>query len=169
VTLSNDDSSAIHVFAEAVQAFCELLDAPPEPEDADGVRLMVALAALHLGALRLPHVFDENETEVAYERRPLRCLAEWTNCVGVGIFYTLFDPLTVLPEEPGAGDLQDDLADIHRDLEEGLAAYRGGRLIEAGWLWRFSFYSHWGRHLTDVQRALHCKCSDAALPRGSGG
>lgn len=164
MTLSNEDSSAIHAFAEAVQAFCELLDTPPEPEDADGVRLMIALATLHLGALRLPHVFDEDETEVAYERRPLRCLGAWADCVGVHVFYTFFDPLTDLPGEPGAGDLQDDLDEIHHDLEEGLAAYRVGRLVEAAWLWRFSFYSHWGRHLTDVQRALHCKCSDAAQP-----
>jgi hypothetical protein len=166
VTQSNDDPSAIHAFAEAAQAFCDLLDTPPEPEDADGARLMLALATLHLGVLRIPHVFDEDATEVAYERRPLRCLREWVDCVSVHLYYTLFDPLTALPEEPGAGDMEDDLADIHRDIEEGLAAYRAGRLLEAGWLWRFSFYSHWGRHLTDVQRALHCaKCSDAAEPR----
>ncbi len=157
--------SAIHAFAEAVQAFCDLLDAPPEPEDADGARLMLALATLHVGVLRLPRVFDEDATEVVYERRPPRYLRAWLDRVGVHGYYTFFDPLTLLPDEPGAGDMEDDLADIHRDIEEGLAAYRRGRLEEAAWVWRFTFYSHWGRHLTDAQRALYCaKCSDASMP-----
>lgn len=54
-----------------------------------------------------------------------------------------------------AGSLDDDLADIRRDLARGLALFEAGRVEEAVWQWRFDFWIHWGAHLVSAQRALH--------------
>lgn len=68
-------------------------------------------------------------------------------------------------EESTTGDLSDDLADIHRDLAEGLAilevgAGRAESRAAAEWTLAFSFRMHWGRHATAAIDALACWLSD---------
>jgi hypothetical protein len=68
----------------------------------------------------------------------------------------IFNPLEVPPEEPGIGDLADDLADIHRDLSAGLDLYDRGDIAGAVWEWRYGMQNHWGEHATGAIRVLHC-------------
>jgi hypothetical protein len=65
----------------------------------------------------------------------------------------VFDPLALPPESPDVCDLADDLADIYRDVVNGLRAFQNGE-AEAAWQWKFTFWSHWGRHAASAITAL---------------
>lgn len=54
--------------------------------------------------------------------------------------------------------LWDDLADIYRELHDGLALWRIGisdSQAEAAWQWRFGFEAHWGYHLVNAIATIH--------------
>jgi len=53
------------------------------------------------------------------------------------------------------GSLADDIADIYRDLEEGLVLKDEASPQNAIWEWRFGFDSHWGHHAIDALKAIH--------------
>lgn len=75
---------------------------------------------------------------------------------GQSLYWEVFDPYE--QDKPVTGALDDDLADIYRDLKEGLLVSSGigaADIEEATWHWRFLFLTHWGDHLTDALRALH--------------
>lgn len=85
---------------------------------------------------------------------------EWRSVfVGCGrlpvrFYAVLFNPLAQPPESPATGDVADDIADIYRDVVSGLRAFDAGATDEAVWHWRFTFWSHWGRHATGAMGAL---------------
>ncbi len=51
-------------------------------------------------------------------------------------------------------DLADDIADVFRDLSEGLSLYTGGHLAEAEWAMRHSYDTHWGEHAREACKVL---------------
>ena len=56
------------------------------------------------------------------------------------------------------GSLSDDMGDIYEDLMRGLRVFDGKRATrqtDAAWVWRESFYFHWGEHATSALRALY--------------
>jgi uncharacterized protein DUF5063 len=53
------------------------------------------------------------------------------------------------------GSLADDLADIFRDLSNGLQCWRAGDRKNAIREWRFGVDYHWGEHATSAMRALY--------------
>ena len=57
-------------------------------------------------------------------------------------------------EKEFSGDLSDDVADVFRDLSEGLSLYTKGHLAEAEWSLRFSYDSHWGKHAREACKVL---------------
>lgn len=63
-------------------------------------------------------------------------------------------------DEPVEGELHDDLADIYRDLSEGLYIHRHVSPAEAERYWGQSFRYHWGEHATGALRALYCAHRD---------
>jgi len=88
----------------------------------------------------------QEEWEVAYRRMGKR--------LPFDMYSEVFDPLKVPAEEPVVGSVADDLADIYRDLADGLRLYRAGRMGEALWAWRLNFEFHWGEHASGGIRAL---------------
>ena len=61
-------------------------------------------------------------------------------------------------------ELPDALADIWRDLRDGLDGLADGDPEdEVLWDWWFGFYSHWGKHATEALSALHQRIVDADL------
>lgn len=68
----------------------------------------------------------------------------------------IFDPYEAPSEPEVRGDLADDLADMYRDLEDGLRKWDRGERDQAHWAWRVGFENHWGEHATGALRALHC-------------
>jgi hypothetical protein len=72
----------------------------------------------------------------------------------------VFDPTT--DKEAVFGTLADDVADIYRDLKEGLLLRQRHevRPEEIIWNWRLLYYSHWGKHAIDALRAIHFRLQD---------
>lgn len=71
------------------------------------------------------------------------------------LYWEVFDP--VAESEAIQGSLADDIADVYRDLKNGLTAKRqvGAILTELVWEWRLLFYSHWGDHAINALRTIH--------------
>lgn len=67
----------------------------------------------------------------------------------------VFDPTK--DREAIYGSLADDIADIYRDLKEGLVLHHSGLASpnDILWDWRLGFYSHWGKHSMDALRTIH--------------
>lgn len=78
------------------------------------------------------------------------------------IYSHLINPLAIPPESPvvGCGCIADDLADIYRDVQEGMNLYQSGHRIEALWHWHFYFHHHWGAHAVWAMSVLHEFCTD---------
>jgi hypothetical protein len=74
----------------------------------------------------------------------------------VGKYSEIFDPSDVPAGEPVVGDVADDLADVYRDLIQGVRLEAAGRPRDALWQWLMNFHIHWGRHAVSALRALHC-------------
>lgn len=54
--------------------------------------------------------------------------------------------------------LWDDLADMYREIGQGLAQWKLGTVegkVEASWQWRFGYESHWGHHLANAMKTVH--------------
>ena len=71
-----------------------------------------------------------------------------------------YDPLEQDPPKPVMATIADDLADIYTDLMKGLVLHRDGQHQNALWHWHFSYYTHWGRHLSHAQSAIWQYLSD---------
>ena len=72
----------------------------------------------------------------------------------------MFDPYDPDGSAPVMASLSDDIADIYRDLQGGLVAFRAGEIDDAVWEWRFGFDTHWGRHAAHGLFALHALITD---------
>ncbi len=68
-------------------------------------------------------------------------------------YWIIFNPFN--DETPVACSLYDDLSDICKDLQEGIAEYEAGCYDNAVFLWNLSFNCHWGQHAVDAIKALH--------------
>ena len=71
-------------------------------------------------------------------------LGEWD------LYRQVFDPTR--DTELICGSLADDIADIYRDLKEGLVLKEADQIRPEDliWEWRVRFYSHWGKHAIDA-------------------
>ena len=76
------------------------------------------------------------------------------------LYWQVFDPTK--DTEAIYGTLADDMADIYRDLQEGLvlAATEQAQPADIIWEWRVGFYSHWGKHAMDALRTIHFRLED---------
>jgi len=98
----------------------------------------------------------DREWEELYERLK-KHLGDWDP------YWQVFDPTT--DRSADAGSLADDLADIYRDLKEGLIHQQVGtrRAEEIVWDWRLLFYSHWGKHAMDALLTLHFRLQGSGM------
>jgi hypothetical protein len=122
------------------QAICmpdvELDDSDEEASDRFGQRENTRLG--HEEWQRLYHILGEN-------------LGDWN------AYRQVFDP--IFDTELIGGSLADDLADIYRDLKEGLVTNESCTASPEDkiWGWRFSFCTHWGKHAIDALSVLHTR------------
>lgn len=77
-------------------------------------------------------------------------------------FYrVVFDPHDFdAKDEPVTGMLADDLADIYRDLAEGVDNARKGHLDDACFEWAQSYGFHWSRHAVNALAAIEIYRTD---------
>jgi hypothetical protein len=80
-------------------------------------------------------------------------------------YQVVFDPHDFeTQDEPVTGMLADDLADIYRDLAEGLDNASKGHLEEAYFDWSQSYQSHWARHAVNALAAIEIYRTDQCIP-----
>lgn len=146
------DTKSIAIFAEVARRFCAFCETRCPADDVDLMDLAKLLAELHRAALDLPDDFDEGDISIKDAAKPL---PQGTWSAPFDLYWDVFEPLALNPQEPGANSFGDDMGDIYFDLMKGFAQYDRGHAIAAAWEWRFLFWAHWGAHLVGAQRALH--------------
>jgi hypothetical protein len=155
-----DITAAANAFAAVAGEYVRWLDqAVTDEAPAISMRkLHELLGLLQAAAAQLPAMGpgDEADDDAEYEHIPV---AGITRKLPVDVYAVVFDPfeyaaLEVNPPKPVMATIADDLSDIYGDLMEGLAMYRAGHIQRALWHWHFTYYTHWGRHLSHGQSAI---------------
>jgi hypothetical protein len=152
-------SDGLQNFADVARRYCAWCEGIPGDAETEArtavellVQLMRAIAPVELGAGGgdAPGISNEDWQQMyaRFASMPFR------------YYRAEFDPLNIDDTERGMGDVADDLADIWRDLKEGLSLYDVNDLAGAAWEWRFNFDHHWGRHTTSALYPLHCWLAD---------
>lgn len=154
-------------FKEAADCFCALLESEPASAETWVELVLAATARLYASAHALPRAglpertADMRPSDLSRDewRRVMEMIA---GVLGDQRYYwACFDPSEPLgsQQEPGCGDLADDLADIYGDVKPGLLAWETGKdeyLPRVVFDWGdVLFDSHWGVHAVDAMRALH--------------
>lgn len=153
------DTSVIKSFADLAIGFCDWCENTPITTD-HASQISSWLCKLHAAALDLPKVglgywADElptlPEAQLEFAKRNLSSL--------IGFYYSEYfdpDPLLISTNEPGLGDVGDDLLDIYKDLKHGIVDFQLGKVEGALWYWSRMHGDHWGRHAVGALFALHC-------------
>ena len=159
-------------FGSVAQRYCALVDTAGTLETAELLlQLYRILPELISEAVRLPDIdlygrdedADPNEDLSNKRVRAPMSPDEWNKLYELlkeklgdaNLYWTIFDPTET--NEAIYGSLADDIADIYRDLKEGLVLTekRAATPEEVIWDWRFGFYSHWGDHAINALRTIH--------------
>lgn len=147
-------SEELATFATTARGFCDWCEGAPDPDAERSAAYW--LARLYADALHLPQVGPENDCGIpappadALDKAKAKLSPFW------GWYYReVLDPAPELSDEPGMGDLGDDLMDIYRDIRAGLVLFDEGRVNDALWHWSFMHRNHWGQHATGALWALH--------------
>lgn len=145
---------AIDRFAIAARTFIAWAESPGTADShAEASRARRSIAALIAAAIELPggtpdkkaSDLPDDEYQRIYKRFGALPFNYYSEC---------FNPLVIPPEEPVVADLADDLADIWRDVKEGLLLYESGSPQSAAWHWSNHYSFHWGHHATAALYAL---------------
>jgi hypothetical protein len=121
-------------------------------------RLHEILGLVQSAAARLTGVAPGDESDLEFEksRDNVEILRKR---LPVDAYAVVFDPLEYDPSEvnppiPVMATISDDLSDIYSELTLGLALLQNGHIESALWHWHFTYYIHWGRHLSHAQSAI---------------
>ncbi len=159
---------AAQAFVSVAQRFCTLLEFPVHDRDLWLADLLSTLATLYAAASTLREVaLPEEGAEIPtiYKLKNEEWNALYLHLQAIlgrdARYSAHFNPLTTDPahDEPTAGDLADDLADIYRDIKPGLSAWNtldDAYLHDIFYQWlEMGYRHHWGRHAADAIRMLH--------------
>lgn len=142
-------------FAQVARGYCAWCEAAPS-EHANS-EAAYWLGRLYSQALLLPKVSSESLDGLPDVPGDALAKAVANLAPFMGWYYReVFDPHPYLSEEPGMGDIGDDLLDIYKDIRAGLILFDAGEVTEAMWYWSFLHRIHWGRHAVGAMYALHC-------------
>ena len=153
-----DCDHVVRTFADVARdyrAWCE------GPRATDPMQLLREatrhVARLYAAALELPAVeFVDHADPPDLPKADWDAMFKSFGTLPFNLYREVFDPAIEGTEEPVAGDVADDLADIYSDLIKGLWLLDHGHAVAAVWTWKLSFAGHWGRHAVSALRALHC-------------
>jgi hypothetical protein len=148
-------------FRRIAEEYCALVEVAPRADREDlHAALLDVLPRIYAGALALPYAkpeIDDLLPDRPTDDERTATYAGLKDVLGWLDYYRSVEPYPVESNEaPDVGSLADDLADIWRDVKQGLLALDAGT-VEADviWQWRHDFTSHWGRHAVDALAALH--------------
>lgn len=144
---------SIDAFVATVREFVGLVDSDLPVELFD-VRRLLLLLQFHITAVETaPHAADSDgirPDDDSYRRAVGRF-----GGLGFDFYRVVFDPHHLdATEDPVFGNLSDDLADIYRDLADGLSMAEAGHIVDACREWSFSYQAHWARHASHALVAI---------------
>jgi len=167
--VANNNREIVDRFRVVASQFCSAVDSAPSMDRAELLlEIYRILPTLIHEAVGLPKVESDDNPPPSNARLShqqwdklynalKKILGDWD------LYRQVFDPV----KDQGAilGTLADDLADIYCDLKEGLVLMETqqatpGHII---WKWRFSFYSHWGKHAIDALGTIHHRISELVV------
>jgi hypothetical protein len=147
-------------FRKAASHYCSLIDGLEVGEELEGVvrRLHESVTELYAAAvgLSLPAVNDHEPDVERFTHDEWIRLYERLREVfgGADEYFEIWDSDGTDPRSVVEGSLADALADVYRDVSEGLAMDAAGAEADAVFAWTEGFWSHWGRHAADGVRVL---------------
>jgi len=164
------NSELANRFAAVASQFCSIVESANTFERMGfAVEIYRLLPKLIDEAIGLPDVATGDSPEVI-EQSIRQGNEEWNRLYTLlkeklgewDAYRNVFDPTR--DTEAICGSLADDIADIYRDLNEGLALMKNAELEseEAIWAWRFAFHSHWGKHAIDALLTIHFLLQNSA-------
>jgi hypothetical protein len=144
-------------FINTVQKYCKWAEASPGSVEMEVFTALELLSELYFYGLKLDVAEDWD-----YPDFTMLTHDDWVRMhkrfgsMSFQCYRSVFDPLNLEGNESGIGDVCDDLADIYRDLKNGLILYETIGEDAGLKYWQGHFSIHWGRHLTDALNALEC-------------
>jgi hypothetical protein len=157
--MSHTSSLELHRFRVAAANFIQAVDASPDVQCEEFLsRMSHCLAELYSSALCLPagepDTTGTDETPFAKEESAALFHALREKIGSVDAYWVVFD--STEKASPVQGSLAGDISEIYSDLKQDLQREEK-RISQADFLWelRFSFRSHWGKHLLGALRAIH--------------
>jgi Domain of unknown function (DUF5063) len=164
-------------FSVIANQFCSVVDSAPAIDRTELLTKMYRILPALIGeAIALPAISRNDDDEV--ERSSTRgshegrlSEQEWGKLYNFlkeklgdwNLYHQVFDPTE--DNESIFGSLADDIADIYRDLKDGLAfreTRQGSPDAVAIWTWHLLFYSHWGKHAMDALLTIHFRLQNDA-------
>jgi|HubBroStandDraft_6_1064221.scaffolds.fasta_scaffold203746_3 hypothetical protein len=157
MTSANSPQDAAAAFASQAERYVRWLDRVVTDEAVVHMReLHELLGLLQVAAARISAGPPGNEPdrEIDFKRISTAQLRSKLPVDAYSVVFDPFeyDPLEQDPPKPVMATIADDLADIYADLMKGLVLR--GQHQNALWHWHFSYYTHWGRHLSHAQSAI---------------
>ena len=160
----NDVPTAFRDFSLVAAEFCNIVDSTSDLDRVELLsRLYVILPRLIYQGTVLPALsVSDNDTgkEIGQTRmkeaewgrlyeRLKKKLEDWN------LYWQVFDPTK--DSEAIRGSLADDIADIYRDVKEGLYLHDLDSALQqdAIFRWRVLYYSHWGQHAINALYIVH--------------
>jgi hypothetical protein len=171
MNIKHDYSTAADRFGLVARQYCSLVESTVTLDKTEFLlQLYRTIPDLIAEAIRLPEVdFDEDEgIEKEARIRQIRAKTqmkeeEWGRLYNSlkerlgeqDLYWQVFDPRT--DNEAIRGSLADDIADVYRDLKNGIAFKDTNNAppSEVIFDWRLLFQSHWGKHAIDAFRTVH--------------
>jgi len=148
------DQQAAAAFAAVARRYCRWADAPPCEPRTEILLARDLLATLQSSCLLLSEaaIGGDHET-VAVPQSHWEAVRSRFSILPIDEYWEVYDPFS--DEDPVIVSIRDSLADIDRDLRQGLDLFDAGKVGEAAWHWRVLHGVHWGRQLLGAQRAIH--------------
>lgn len=143
----------------AAREYCAWVAVSPSGELTEAHEALRQLSLMHSAALRLPPELPVADCEAPDRRADevmFDAILKRFGCMPFGHYWMTYGPTSIeIKADVVVGDLRDNLAEVWRDLAEGLLHWDAGEPIEAVWTWGFGFRISWGRNCADALRALH--------------
>ena len=153
---------SIDSFVDLASSYCSLIEHSDEYSTEDFMtRVREILPLLYHRGLGLPEleITDQDIDGAISHDEWSEMFTSLQRKLGINDHYwEVYDPLKTDHDDPVAACLSDDLADIWRDLKDGLSHWTdcsAKARQQIVWNWHFSFHCHWSDHLVDALRVIN--------------
>jgi hypothetical protein len=165
-------SEATTEFIAVARRYCKWVTSDYSPDRKTAWEALELITELHLCGKKLAGEFqcecpippffasfpDDDYEDYCFEHRRGK--------LPFNYYSEMFYPLSIPPEAPVKGGLEDDIGDIYLDIMSGIRLFDRGYKDHAVQKWVISMQKHWGEHATAAIMALDCYLS---LEDGGGG